>query len=76
MMPQKRIEDIGWPAVTSVPEDIACVLEQSMLDIVKMRQSVQSTELAIAQSLKAILETRELLQSLRGEGRLIKRSGR
>jgi len=64
-MPRKQIEDIRYPAVEGLPEDTAFVLQQSFVQIVKMRWSIECIDQRIAQSSRAIFETQEILQLLR-----------
>src|SRR5262245_20841243 len=67
-MPRKQIEDIRCPAIKGLPEDTVHLLHYSVVDIVKMRRSIDSTDQAIALSSKAIFDTCELLKSLGGKG--------
>jgi len=67
-MPRKQIEDIRCPAIKGLPEDTVHLLHCSVVDIVKMRRSIDSTDQAIALSSKAIFDTCELLKSLGGKG--------
>lgn len=62
-----RIEALRIPDVKGLPDDIYHMLHHSFVDIVKMRRSIESVDAHIDRSREAILESREILQRLRGE---------
>jgi len=64
---RRRIEDVRCPTVKGLPDDIYHMLHHSYVDIVKMRKSIESLDVRIGASLKAVLESCDLLKRVRGE---------
>lgn len=68
-MPRKRIQDIRCPAINGVSEEVIHLLHHSVVDIVRMRRSIESADEAIARSSNAIFDGCELLKSRRVDPR-------
>ena len=58
----KWIEDLRIPRIKGLPNDIVQMLHHTFVEIVWMRRSIEGANVRIAQSLKAILESREMLK--------------
>jgi hypothetical protein len=63
-MPRKRIQDISLPRIKGVTEEVIHLLHHSVVEIVRMRRSIESADEAIARSSNAIFDGCELLKSL------------
>jgi hypothetical protein len=59
---RKRIEDVRCPAVKGLPNDVYHVLHQSFVDILRMRRSIESTDVLIKASRKVIRQSRDMLK--------------
>ena len=64
---RKRIEDVRCPAVKGLPDNIHHMLHHSFVDILKMRRSIESADVHIEASEKAIFESCDVLKRVRGE---------
>jgi len=68
MRMRKQIEDLRCPATKGLPEDAVRLLHHSLVDIVRMRRSIETTDRQLKLSHEAIFETCELLSRLRWLG--------
>jgi len=59
---RKRIEDVRIPAVKGMPDDIYHLLHHSFVGIARMLRSIETANIAITSSEKAIAESRALLR--------------
>jgi len=62
---RKRIEDIRVPAVKGLSDDLYRILHGSLVDLLRLRRSIESTDVALRSSAQAIAESRELLRRTR-----------
>jgi len=56
------------PAVQGLPDDVYHVLHHSFVDILRMRRSIESTDVLIKESMKAIHQSRDALKRVRDDG--------
>jgi len=64
---RKRIEDVRCPAVKGLPDDIYHILHHSFVHILKMRRSIEIDDALIASSLKAIIQSMDVLKRAQDE---------
>jgi len=64
----KRIEDLRCPHIKGLPEDVVHTLHHSLVDIVRMRRSIERTNKVLEHSMLAAAESSELLKRLRYGG--------
>jgi len=64
----RTIDDIRCPKIKGLPRDTVLTLHHTMVQVVRMRRSIESARFHLDQSRCALRETRELLGRLRREG--------
>ena len=64
---RKRIEDVRCPLVKGLPDDVYHILHQSFVEILKMRRSIESADARIDESMKAVIESCDVLERLRDD---------
>jgi hypothetical protein len=60
--PRKCIEEVRIPVVNGLPDDVYHLLHHSFVGIVRMRRSIESADVAVISSTKALAESRALLK--------------
>jgi len=61
----KRIEDLRCPNLKGLPDDVVHTLHHSIVDIVRMRRSIERTDKVLELSMLAAYESCELLKRVR-----------
>jgi hypothetical protein len=61
---RKRIEDVRCPAVKGLPNDMYHMLHHSFVHILKMRRSIESADAHIDASMKALVDSLDVLERL------------
>lgn len=59
---RKWIEDLRCPNVKGLPDDVVYILHHSLVDIVRMRRSIECTNKILELSMQAAAESCELLK--------------
>ena len=62
---RKSIEDVRCPNVKGLPDDIYHMLHHSFVHILKMRRSIESADVLIDTSRKAVIESCNMLKRTR-----------
>jgi hypothetical protein len=64
----KWIDALRCPNVKGLPDDVVRTLHHSIVDIVRMRRSIERTDKALELSMLAAFESCELLKRVRSDG--------
>ena len=65
---RKRIEDVRWPAVKGVPDDIYHILHHGFVEILNMRRSIESADALIDTSREAVIDSWDVLKRTQHAG--------
>jgi hypothetical protein len=65
---RKQIADLRCPDINGLPPDIVHMLHHSFVDILEMRRSIESADLAVKSGRMAAIEGLDLLARLKAEG--------
>jgi len=68
MRTRKQIESLRCPDIKGLPDDVVHILHHSLVDIARMRRSIEYTDKALEHSTRAASESWELLKRLRANG--------
>ena len=66
--PDNCIDHLRCPAIDGLPPETVAMLHHSLVDIVRMRRSIESAGRQVRHSLDAALDSAELLRRLHLEG--------
>ena len=65
---QHRIDHIRCPAIKGLPTETVDMLHHSIVDIVRLRRSIERAQLQVSRSWDAAIDSMMLLGKLRQEG--------
>jgi hypothetical protein len=69
---RKRAEDVRSPVVKGLPDDVYHMLHHSFVNILKMRRSIESVDARLNASMRAVIQSWEVLKRVSDGDRLLR----